>query len=42
VPRTADKKAIETSAVAAMRKYIEDKVVKRIIIVPGRLINIVV
>ena len=42
VPRSADKKAIETSALAAMRKYVADQVVKKIIIVPGRLINIVI
>jgi leucyl-tRNA synthetase len=41
VPRSADKKTIETSALAAMRKYVADQVVKKIIIVPGRLINIV-
>jgi len=42
VAKTADKKAIEQSAVAAMAKYIADQAVKKIIIVPGRLINIVV
>ena len=41
VPKSADRKTIETSAVAAMRKYVADQIVKKIIIVPGRLINIV-
>jgi leucyl-tRNA synthetase len=41
VPKSADKKTLETNAVEAMRKYIADQVVKKIIIVPGRLINIV-
>jgi leucyl-tRNA synthetase len=42
VPKSADKKALEISAIEAMRKYIADQVIKKIIIVPGRLINIVV
>jgi leucyl-tRNA synthetase len=42
VARSADKKAIETSALSAMAKYVAGQAVKRIIIVPGRLINIVV
>jgi leucyl-tRNA synthetase len=42
VARSADKKAIETSALAAMAKYVAGQGVKRIVIVPGRLINIVV
>jgi len=42
VAKTADQKAIEESAVAAMAKYIADQVIKKIIIVPGRLVNIVV
>lgn len=41
VPKSADKKTLETNAIEAMRKYIADQVVKKIIIVPGRLINIV-
>ncbi len=42
VARSADQKAIETSALAAMQKYVADQRVKRIVIVPGRLVNIVV
>ncbi|MGH8705922.1 MAG: class I tRNA ligase family protein, partial [Burkholderiales bacterium] len=42
VPKSADKKAIEVSAAAAMKKYISDQVIKKVIIVPGRLVNIVV
>jgi leucyl-tRNA synthetase len=42
VARSADQKAIESSALAAMQKYVADQRVKRIVIVPGRLINIVV
>jgi leucyl-tRNA synthetase len=42
VPKSADRKTIEESATAAMAKYIVDQVIKKIIIVPGRLINIVV
>jgi leucyl-tRNA synthetase len=41
VARSADKKAIETSALSAMAKYVAGQAVKRIVIVPGRLINIV-
>jgi leucyl-tRNA synthetase len=41
VARAADKKAIETSALSAMAKYVAGQAVKRIVIVPGRLINIV-
>ncbi|MGH8687582.1 MAG: class I tRNA ligase family protein, partial [Burkholderiales bacterium] len=41
VPRSADQRAIESSAIEAMRKYVADQVIKKIIIVPGRLINIV-
>ncbi|HEX5093584.1 MAG TPA: leucine--tRNA ligase [Burkholderiales bacterium] len=42
VARSADQKSIESSALAAMHKYVADQRVKRIVIVPGRLINIVV
>ena len=42
VARSADQKSIESSALAAMQKYVADQRVKRIVIVPGRLINIVV
>ena len=41
VARAADKQAIETSSLAAMAKYVAGQAVKRIVIVPGRLINIV-
>jgi leucyl-tRNA synthetase len=42
LPKSADKKSIEGSATGAMEKYIGGQAVKKIIIVPGRLINIVV
>ncbi len=42
VPKSADKETIEVSAAAAMKKYISDQVIKKVIIVPGRLVNIVV
>jgi leucyl-tRNA synthetase len=42
LPKSADKKSIEGSATGAMEKYIAGQAVKKIIIVPGRLINIVV
>jgi leucyl-tRNA synthetase len=42
LPKAADRKTIEAGAVAAMAKYIAGQAVKKIIIVPGRLINIVV
>jgi leucyl-tRNA synthetase len=42
VAKSADKKAIEESAVAAAVKYIAGAAVKKVIIVPGRLVNIVV
>jgi leucyl-tRNA synthetase len=42
LPKSADRKTIEESATAAMAKYVVDQVIKKIIIVPGRLINIVV
>jgi leucyl-tRNA synthetase len=41
VPKSADRKVIEGSAIAAMKKYVADQIVKKIVIVPGRLINIV-
>jgi leucyl-tRNA synthetase len=41
LPKSADKTAIEGSATGAMEKYIAGQAVKKIIIVPGRLINIV-
>jgi len=42
LPKAAERKAIEASATGAMEKYIAGQAVKKIIIVPGRLINIVV
>ncbi len=44
VPSTADKAAIEQAAVAheATQRYLEGRAPKRIIVVPGRLVNIVV
>jgi leucyl-tRNA synthetase len=42
VPKSADQKTIETMAVAAVQKYVDGKAIKRIIVVPGRLINVVV
>ncbi len=44
VPAGADKAAIETAAVAseAARKFMEGKPAKKVVVVPGRLINIVV
>ncbi|NLJ62205.1 MAG: class I tRNA ligase family protein, partial [Alcaligenaceae bacterium] len=44
VPADADKSAIEQAAVAheAAQRYLEGKAPKRIIVVPGRLVNIVV
>ena len=44
VPAGADKAAIETASVAseAARKFMEGKPAKKVVVVPGRLINIVV
>ena len=42
VPKSADQKTAETMAVEAVKKYIDGKTVRKIIIVPGRLINVVV
>jgi leucyl-tRNA synthetase len=44
VPKSADQRAIETvvKALDFVRKQIGDKTIKRIIIVPGRLVNVVV
>jgi leucyl-tRNA synthetase len=43
-PQSADRGALEAlvRASALVKRYIEDKVIKKIIIVPGRLINVVV
>ncbi len=44
VPATADKAAIEAAALAsdAAKKFMEDRPAKKIVVVPGRLVNIVV
>jgi leucyl-tRNA synthetase len=44
VPANADKAAIEALAVASesAQKYLEGKAPKKVIVVPGRLVNIVV
>ena len=44
VPAAADKAAIEAAALAAeaAQKYMEGKPAKKIVVVPGRLVNIVV
>jgi leucyl-tRNA synthetase len=42
VASDADQATLESSALAAMAKYVAERSVKRIVIVPGRLINIVV
>ena len=42
VPKSADRKTAETMAAAAVKKYIEGKAIRKTIVVPGRLINIVV
>jgi leucyl-tRNA synthetase len=43
VPKSADQRAIEAvvQSLEFVKKYVGDKVIKRIIIVPGRLINVV-
>jgi len=44
VPKSADQRAIEAmvKALDFVRKQIGDKIIKRIVIVPGRLVNVVV
>jgi len=42
VPKAADQKTAEAMAAAAVTKYIEGKAIRKAIIVPGRLINLVV
>jgi leucyl-tRNA synthetase len=44
VPKAADKPALESivRSLDFVKKYIADKLIKRIVIVPGRLINVVV
>jgi leucyl-tRNA synthetase len=44
VPKDADRAAIERAALAhdTVRKHTEDKQVKKVVVVPGRLVNVVV
>jgi leucyl-tRNA synthetase len=44
VAATADKAAIETAALAseAVQKYLEGQAPKKVVVVPGRLVNIVI
>ncbi len=44
VPRSADRRAIEAivKSLEFVKKYVGDKLIKRIIVVPGRLINVVI
>ena len=42
VAKSADQKATEAMAAEAVKKYIDGKAIRKVIIVPGRLINIVV
>jgi leucyl-tRNA synthetase len=44
VPREADRKAIETIVLAdpAVQRHVEGQTVKKIVVVPGRLVNLVV
>jgi leucyl-tRNA synthetase len=41
-PRDADKASVEALAADAVKKYIDGKPVRRVIVVPGKLINIVI
>jgi leucyl-tRNA synthetase len=42
VPSGADKQALEAMAAEAVKKYIDGKAIRKVIVVPGKLINIVV
>jgi leucyl-tRNA synthetase len=42
VPAGADKPALEAMAAEAVKKYIDGKAIRKVIVVPGKLINIVV
>ena len=44
VPREADRKAIETIVLAdpAVQKHVDGQAVKKVVVVPGRLVNVVV
>ena len=41
VPKSADRKAIEVSAIQGMQKYVAGQAVRKVIVVPGRLVNLV-
>ncbi|MGQ0510120.1 MAG: leucine--tRNA ligase [Betaproteobacteria bacterium] len=41
VPKSADRKAIEVSAADSVKKYIAEQPVRKVIVVPGRLVNLV-
>ena len=42
LPKSADRQQIEGSAAQAMQKYVAGQSIKKVVVVPGRLINIVV
>jgi leucyl-tRNA synthetase len=42
LPKAADRAQVEASAAQSMQKYVAGQPIKKVIIVPGRLINIVV
>ena len=44
VPRDADAKAIETIVLAdpAVQKHVSGQPIKKVVVVPGRLVNVVV
>ena len=44
VPKAADKAAIEAAALADanVRKFVDGQTVKKVIVVPGKLVNVVV
>jgi len=41
VPKSADRKAIEMSAAESVKKYIAEQPVRKVIVIPGRLVNLV-
>ena len=41
LPKAADRAQLEASAAQSMQKYVAGQPIKKVIIVPGRLINIV-
>jgi len=42
VPKSADRKAIEVSATESVKKYLGEQPVRKVIVVPGRLVNLVI